>query len=106
MSTERIAFLYLKTGGGHISAARALQSYIRGKERSDTETYLFDPVPEDAFLANLLLQDGYRFTSHTVRPMWILLYEVSKLKVVGVFWSFFIYLVIRKPLRIFIRENA
>ncbi len=105
MSTERIAFLFLKTGGGHISAARALQSYIRGRERSDAETYLFDPVPEDAFLANRLLQDGYRFTSHTVRPMWILLYEISKLKVVGVFWSFFIYLVIRKPLRNYIREN-
>ena len=89
---------------GHISAAGALQAYLQGK--GGVETILFDPIPQDKFFANLLLQDGYRFTSHTVRPVWILLYEISRLKSVGVFWSFFIYLVIRKPLKRFIRERG
>jgi processive 1,2-diacylglycerol beta-glucosyltransferase/1,2-diacylglycerol 3-beta-galactosyltransferase len=106
MKGEKITFLYLKTGGGHISAARALQSYLQENHGKEVETLLFDPVPEDAFFANLLLQDGYRFTSHTVRPIWILLYEMSRLKVVGVFWSFFIYLTVRKPLKRFIRERG
>lgn len=105
MSTQRIAFLYLKTGGGHISAARALQSHIQGKEGADAETFLFDPVPEGNFFTNLLLQDGYRFASHTVRPAWILLYEISKLETLGILWSLFIFLVIRKPLKEFLREK-
>lgn len=102
---KRIALLYLKTGGGHLSAAKALSQALENSGPPRTRSYLFDPVPEDAPFAQAILQDGYRFTSHKVGKLWILLYEFSKLKAVDIIWSFSVFLTVRKNLTAFIEEN-
>ena len=93
---KRIGLFYLKTGGGHYSAARALQKAIHETYRGNADALLFDPVPEDITAAQMLLQDGSRFTSHKIGKLWILLYEISKLKFFDYIWSFFVYITIRK----------
>ncbi len=102
---KRIGLLYLKTGGGHYSAARALQQYINENAGGRAKALLFDPIPEHAAAAQMVLQDGYRFTSHKIGKLWILLYEFSKLKAVDYIWSFFVFLTTRKNLLRFVRTE-
>lgn len=102
---KRIGLFFLKTGGGHFSAARALQQAVNDKHGTDAEALLFDPVPEEAPAAQIILQDGYRFTSHKIGKLWILLYEISKLKPVDFVWSFFVYCSIRKNMLRFIEKE-
>lgn len=102
---KRIALLYLKTGGGHYSAARAIGEELAENHGDDIKYYLFDPIPEGAFFAQRLLQDGYRFTSHKVGKLWILLYEFSKLKIIDYIWNFMVYITVRKNIASFIRKN-
>ncbi len=101
-----IALLYLKTGGGHFSAALALQESLEERYGGRVKCHIFDPVPKEKFLANFVLQDGYRFSTHVVRSLWIFLYEFSKFKGIDYIWSFIVYRIIRRRFLRFIRENS
>ncbi|RKX79997.1 MAG: hypothetical protein DRP87_01210 [Spirochaetes bacterium] len=80
MHKERILFLFLKTGGGHISAARALSRRIEELYGNNAETFLLDPIPPGQAWARTVLEDGYRFASNIFSPSWILLFEISRSK--------------------------
>lgn len=100
-----ILFLYLKSGGGHLSAARTLAGSISSKYRDTMIPYLLNPIPGGASVTNFLLQRGYRFSSHAFRAIWIFLYEISKLTVIDYFWSFIIYRSIKKNLTVYLQKN-
>ncbi len=102
---KNIALLYLKTGGGHFSAARALERAITERHENDARALIFDPRPDGAAFAHSILQDGYRFTSHKVGKLWILLYELSKFKALDYIWSFLTYITIRKNMKSFLKEK-
>lgn len=100
-----ILFLYLKSGGGHLSAARTLSRAISEGYKETITPYLLNPIPESAVVPNFLLQRGYRLSAHSLRWIWIFLYEISKLKVVDFLWNFIIYRTIKKCLASFLQEH-
>ena len=100
-----ILFLYLKSGGGHLSAARTLSGAISEEYKDTITPYLLNPIPKSAAVSNFLLQRGYRLSSHLFRCIWIFLYEISKLKAVDFFWNFIIYRSIKKRFSRFLQEH-
>ena len=75
---ERILFLYLPTGGGHVSAARALASEINSRYPDNSvETYLLDGLSPRSKFQRVLVEGGYQFTTLTVPILWPLVYQLS-----------------------------
>lgn len=100
-----ILFLYLKSGGGHLSAARTLSKAISKGYKDTITPYLLNPIPKSAAVPNFLLQRGYRLSAHSLRCIWIFLYEISKLKAVDFLWNFIIYRSIKKGLTRYLQEH-
>lgn len=78
MPAERILLLFLHTGGGHLSAARALSEAIR-ELSPDAACQLFDPVEKPGGWWATFLEEGYRITAGYLRSMWIGAYEAQRL---------------------------
>lgn len=77
---QRIGFLYLKTGGGHISGANALMSCL-------TEKYPHEAVyiPKNGFhkenrIARLFFEKGYAATSNYFELGYVGFYQLTKSK--------------------------
>ena len=78
---ERVLFLYLSTGGGHISAARALADTI--KERSapgDVEVYLLDGIPRGDKFQRSIVEKGYMYLSSRFPLLWTGVYELTRMR--------------------------
>lgn len=125
MCPERLGLLYLKSGGGHLSAARTierafkgLKSEVRGQGEvgglSHTNpaadffesVFTYNPVPDTRRVTSYLLGKGYGIASLKLPGIWIFLYDVSRLRFVQTIWTAIIYYVIRKQLRTFILQNC
>lgn len=76
--SEKILILYLRTGGGHISAARALKDAL--EQRGDSEVHLYNPIGRRQHLARFLVEKGYSRTSAGLRSTWPFVYELSRFK--------------------------
>ncbi len=69
---ERVLFLYLPTGGGHLSNSKAISRHI--SERYGAETLAYDPVSSRSPVGKAFLADGYRFLSLRMPLLWNLLF--------------------------------
>lgn len=105
MNKQHIAFLYLKTGGGHLSAANALASRISERFSRSAKVWTFNPIPERRLFSKFLLQEGYRISSMKIEKFWIFIYEFNKLRFMQLLWTFIMTNIIRRNLKSFIREN-
>jgi UDP-N-acetylglucosamine:LPS N-acetylglucosamine transferase len=78
---ERILFLYLSTGGGHISAARALAQEIEYRYGPDeVEIHLLDGIPQGGSeIQRTLVEKGYRFATLTMPFLWSVIYQISNI---------------------------
>ncbi|TVQ41382.1 MAG: glycosyltransferase [Spirochaetaceae bacterium] len=74
-SNERVLLSYLPTGGGHLSAARALQVELTAL---GVESRLFNGLVPRSRFQKWVIEDGYRFVSNTHPSLWIAIYELSK----------------------------
>jgi len=61
VKTQKILFLYLRTGGGHLSCAKTLSGYITKNYGSKAECVLVDVIKESKF-GQYILEDGYRIS--------------------------------------------
>lgn len=80
---ERILFLYLSTGGGHISAARALADSIREhNDPNDVEVYLLDGIPRGDKFQRSVVEKGYMYMSSRYPLLWTGVYEMTRIPLV------------------------
>ncbi|WP_455381575.1 glycosyltransferase [Salinispira pacifica] len=80
---ERILFLYLSTGGGHISAARALADTIREHYGpNEVEVYLLDGIPQGDKFQRSVVEKGYMYMSSRYPLLWTGLYELTRIPLV------------------------
>ncbi|HUZ18129.1 MAG TPA: glycosyltransferase [Spirochaetia bacterium] len=107
MAQERILLLYLKTGGGHLAAGRAIDQRIRELySEKDAKVFLFDPLPEDNIVWTVLFQKGYGFTSHRFRYLWVGAYFFStRLKFVKSIWNFLMLLIFWRSIADAVEEH-
>jgi UDP-N-acetylglucosamine:LPS N-acetylglucosamine transferase len=76
---QKILFLYLKTGGGHLSAAKALSAEIEEYFDDEAEAVIVDAVPPDAGFRRDFLEKGYGVMVNDNPWMWKWTYNLSRL---------------------------
>ena len=80
---ERILFLYLKAGGGHVSAARALAAeFNRRYSHEEVETHLLDCIPQKANLWRKFIEGGYRFFITNAPLLWEIFWKLSTIPLI------------------------
>ena len=75
---DKLLFLYLKTGGGHISTANAVASYFQ-KHYTDNDVILIDGFEEAHSIIKLIIVDGYKKTQAFARWFYTFLYACNKI---------------------------
>lgn len=107
MSTsERILFLYLPTGGGHISAARALASEIQSRyEPGAVEVFLLDAFSPQSRLQRTLVEGGYQFSTLKAPWLWPIIYRTATLPFVMWFHTLSMRVYSAPIIRRFIRKH-
>lgn len=76
---QKIAFLYLNTGGGHVAPARALAERIAAKYAPESETVLFNGFGPRMVLSRFVFEEGYRITSNYFESGYVLFYQLTSL---------------------------
>ena len=72
-------FFYLKTGGGHLSPARALSGAMKAKYGNDIEIQLIDGLDGAVKPAQWIIEDGYRTSINYAKWVFELLYAFNKI---------------------------
>jgi len=80
---QRIALLYLMTGGGHLSGSKALAQVIEAEYGSTDETVLVNGFTDKMPIHNFFFEKGYRISSNYLEPVWKFFYAVSGTKFVS-----------------------
>ncbi|MFP4508712.1 MAG: glycosyltransferase [Spirochaetaceae bacterium] len=73
--SECILIVYLKTGGGHSSAARALAASF--EEHPDTTAIPFNPIRADQRFVRLCVERSYNYMASRGRFLWPAFYTAS-----------------------------
>ncbi len=100
---ERVLILFLRTGGGHISAAKALKEEF--DRRYGVETHLYNPISDRDRFARFLIEKGYSRTSARLRMCWPFVYEFSRFPAFVDFSLMLYSLVFGGKVRRYIRDN-
>jgi len=79
----KIALLYLMTGGGHLSGAKALAEVLESEYGSVDETVLVNGFTDKMPIHNFFFETGYRISSNYLEFMWKFYYAVSGTKFVS-----------------------
>lgn len=77
MTPERILFLYLATGGGHSSAAKALSREVTRIAGDGAECFVFNPLGDKPSLNKRVIEEGYTVVSTRYPWLWPILYNIS-----------------------------
>lgn len=103
---ERILFLYLATGGGHISAARAIAAEFTRRYAPETvTTHLLDGIPRKAWFWRMIIEDGYRLVTHIFPLLWPILYRVTSFPLFMFYHSRSMILISSAIIRRYIRKH-
>jgi UDP-N-acetylglucosamine:LPS N-acetylglucosamine transferase len=73
-----ILFLYLKTGGGHMAPAKALTDWINGNASDRARAVIENGVSDNNFIAELLLEQGYKIVTTRFPFIWKPFYDLSQ----------------------------
>lgn len=77
---QRILYLYLNTGGGHISGARALKAGIENLFPGQVEGHLLHGYPPRLILDRLIMEQGYSLAINHFMPGYLLVYKLAELR--------------------------
>lgn len=79
MKTQKIAFLYLNTGGGHVAPARALAGRIAERYPQECKTFLLNGFSEKMRYSRFMFEEGYRIASNYFEPGYVLFYQFTSM---------------------------
>jgi processive 1,2-diacylglycerol beta-glucosyltransferase/1,2-diacylglycerol 3-beta-galactosyltransferase len=102
---QRIAFLYLNTGGGHIGPAKALSRELETSYHDTSEPVLCNGFGEDMRISRFFFEDGYSITSNYFEPGYVLFYRLTELPVSIKFGNYLVSVKGEKHLANFFREQ-
>lgn len=102
---QRIGFLYLKTGGGHISGANALIACLKEKYPNNAEY-----IPQNGFkgsnrISRIFFEKGYLATSNYFEPGYVAFYQLTKSKKILTFCRWLLRPFIVKNLVTFLKAE-
>ncbi|HSV56064.1 MAG TPA: glycosyltransferase [Magnetospirillaceae bacterium] len=77
---QRILYLYLNTGGGHVSGARALKEGIEALFPGRSEGLLLHGFPPRLVLERLFMEQGYSLAINHYMPAYLTVYKLAELR--------------------------
>lgn len=101
---QKILFIYLKTGGGHLAPAQAISKYIFQCYSKKAETILYDAFEKANPLIKYIIEDGYRISQTKAKWIYESLYAIHKIKFVAKITASLISFFIKKWLSDFIKD--
>lgn len=102
---QKLLFIYLKTGGGHLAPAQAIAKYIAQYHSNKAETVLYDAFEKTNSLVKYIIEDGYRISQSKAKWIYESLYAIHKIKVVSRITAFLISIFIKRGLSEFIKDS-
>lgn len=102
---QRIAFLYLNTGGGHVGPAKALSRRLQTLYPDSVEPELVNGFSEKMRMSRFFFEDGYSLTSNYFEPGYVLFYRVTEFPVSIRFGNYLVSLRGKRHLAQFFRER-
>ncbi len=79
---QKILYLYLNTGGGHISGAKALSHAMEEAHPGECENFMLDALdPKSKFIRNVV-EEGYKVSVQDHPWLWPITFESSKFSLV------------------------
>jgi processive 1,2-diacylglycerol beta-glucosyltransferase/1,2-diacylglycerol 3-beta-galactosyltransferase len=103
---QKIAFLYLNTGGGHAAPAKALANEITSRWGDTDETVLLHGFSDKMKIARFFFENGYSVASNYLEPGWVLFYQATQLPICIRFGNYLVSLNGLSHLTRMIRENG
>ena len=82
---QHIGFLYLKTGGGHVSGANALVTCLKEKHPDNAEYIPQNGFKSTNWVARIFFEKGYLATSNYFELGYVAFYQLTKSKTVLTF---------------------
>lgn len=80
---ENYLFFYLKTGGGHLSTAKAVADKMKNEERENINIILADGLQKSKSFVRKILEDGYKNSVNKAIWTFEFLYALHKIKLVS-----------------------
>ena len=77
---QRIGFLYLQTGGGHISGTKALIAHLMEKHPHDVVSLPKNGFKEQNRISRIFFEKGYALTSNYFELGYVAFYQLTKSK--------------------------
>ena len=107
IARERILFLYLSTGGGHIAAARALAAECaRCYTPQEVEIHILDCIPsQETKLPRVFIEHGYRFVTLSLPFIWPVLYQLTTIPLLMHYYTKAMTLLSSAHIRHYIRQH-
>ena len=102
---QRIAFLYLNTGGGHIGPAKALSRELETAFHDTAEPVLCNGFSDTMHISRFFFEDGYSITSNYFESGYVLFYRCTELPACMEFGNYFVSLRGERYLADFFREQ-
>lgn len=103
---QKIAFLYLNTGGGHIAPAKALATGVKDAWPDEVETFLVNGFSEKMRMCRLFFENGYRASSNYFEPGYVLFYQMTKHSFFRKFGNYLVSIHGENHLYRFLRDNG
>ena len=102
---QRIGFLYLKTGGGHISGANALVARLKEKYPGNAEYLPQNGFKDSNRVSRIFFEKGYLATSNYFELGYVAFYQLTKSKTVLTFCTWLLRPFIVKNLVTFLKAE-
>lgn len=103
---QKIVFLYLNTGGGHIAPARALAGEIQKNWQGEDETFLLNGFSDRMVFSRFFFENGYSMTSNYFEPGYVLFYRMTENPISIKFGNYLVSINGVNHLARFFRENG
>lgn len=102
---QRIAFLYLNTGGGHVAPARALAQGLEESYSDTAEPVLVNGFSEKMRLCRYFFENGYQVSSNYFEAGYVLFYRVTEYPAAIRFGNYFVSIHGLRNMMRMLREN-
>lgn len=93
--SQKLMFLYLKTGGGHLSPARSVAEWIKKDHNENHQVDLIDGFDGVQPFVKFIIEDGYKKTQEKAQWIYEVLYAVNKIRIFASITTWLVSLFVR-----------
>lgn len=103
---QKIAFLYLNTGAGHVAPAKALAKGLETAYPGSSESFLLNGFGENMKISRFFFENGYQISSNYFEPSYVLFYRMTEIPFFIRLGNYFVALQGTKYLADFFRDQG